>query len=117
MLPWGKYEYQKLSMGLCKSAYIFQTKMIAPDGLENIRIYIDDLLIISNKSFEDRINKLDKVLSKLKQKCLKANAEIPFFTRNGLQYLGFRITGQGIIPLPDLVEAIKNIAVPTTKVQ
>ena len=34
-----------------------------------------------------------------------------------MEYLGFKITREGIIPLPDKVEAIKNIAVPTTKRQ
>ena len=33
------------------------------NGLEYVRTYIDDLLTISNKSFEDHINELDKVLS------------------------------------------------------
>ena len=73
--------------------------------------------MISNKSFEDRINKLDKVLSKLNQKGYKANAEKYFFARNELEYLGFRITRQGITSLSDEVETIKNIAVPTTKKQ
>ena len=27
VLPWGKYEYIKLPMGLCHSPYIFQKKM------------------------------------------------------------------------------------------
>ena len=27
VLPWGKFEYQKLSMGLCNSPDIFQEKM------------------------------------------------------------------------------------------
>ena len=36
------------------------------DGFDFVRTYIDDVLIISNKSLEDHINKLDKVLSKLK---------------------------------------------------
>ena len=63
-LPWGKYEYQKLPMGLCNSPDIFQEKMNELfNGLEYVRTYIDDLLIISNKSFEDHINKLEKVLS------------------------------------------------------
>ena len=84
------------------------------NGLEYVRTYIDDLLIISNKSFEDHINKLDKVLSKQIKKGLKFNAE-KTFARNKLEYLGFRIVRQGIMPLPDKVEAIKNIAVPTTK--
>ena len=37
-----------------------------------------------------------------------------FFDRSELEYLGFRITRQGIMPIPDKVEAINNIAVPTT---
>ena len=85
------------------------------NGLEYVRTFICDLWIISNKSFEDHINKLDKVLSKLNQKALKINTEKFFFTRNELEYLGCRITKQGIMPFPDKIEAIKNRAVPTTK--
>ena len=40
-----------------------------------------------------------------------------FFARNELEYLGFSITRQEIMPLPDKVEAIKNIVVHTTKKQ
>ena len=85
------------------------------NGLEFVWTYIDDLLILSNKSFEDHINKLDKVLSKLNQKGFKVNAKKSFFARNEIEYLGFTITRQGIMHLPDKVEAINNIAVPTTK--
>ena len=34
-----------------------------------------------------------------------------------LEYLGFKIIRQGIMPLPDNVQAIKHIAVPTYKKQ
>ena len=79
VFPWGKYEYQQLPMGLYNSPDIFQEKMKKLfDGCAYIRTYIDDLVIISNKSFEDLINKLDKVLSKLKQKGFKVNEENPF---------------------------------------
>ena len=81
--------------------------------LECVATYIDDLLIISNKPFEDHNNKLDKVLSKLNQKGFKDILEKSYFTRNELEYLGFRITRQRIIPSSDKVESIKNIAVPT----
>ena len=105
-------------MGLCNSPNIFQEKMNKLfNGLEYFRTYIDDLIIISNKSFEDYINKLDKLLSKLNQKGFKVSAEKSFFARNELEHLGFWIARQGIMPLPDKVEAIKDIAVPTTKKQ
>ena len=103
-------------MGLYNSPDIFQEKMNKSfNGLEYVRTYIDDLLIISNKTFEDQINELDKALSKINQKEFNVNAEKSFFARNELEYLRFSITGQGIMPLPDKVGAIKNIAVPTAK--
>ena len=42
VLPWGKYEYLKLPMGLCNSPDIFQEKMIElMEGLEFVRAYLD----------------------------------------------------------------------------
>ena len=40
------------------------------NGLEYVRTYIDDLFIVSKKSYEDHINKLDNMLRKLTQKNL-----------------------------------------------
>ena len=49
----GKFEYQKLPMGLCNSPDIFQEKMNELFvGLYYVRAYIDDLLIISNGTFD-----------------------------------------------------------------
>ena len=118
ILPWGKYEYQKLPMGLCNSPDIFQEKMNELfAGLDYVRTYIDDLLILSSKSFEDHLQKLDKVLKKLLKAGFKINAEKSFFAQDQLEYLGFKITREGIMPLPDKVQAITNIAPPTTKRQ
>ena len=52
VLPWGKYEYLRLPMGLCNSPDIFQEKMNnLMQDLEFARAYIDDLLIISKGDF------------------------------------------------------------------
>ena len=54
-------------MGLYNSQDIFQEKMNKLfNDLDYVRMYIDDPLIISNKSLEICIKELDKVLSKLK---------------------------------------------------
>ena len=75
-------------MQLCYSPDIFQEKMNELfNGLKYVRTYIDGLLIISNESFEDHINKLDKVPSKLNQKGFKVNIEKSVFARNELEYL------------------------------
>jgi Reverse transcriptase (RNA-dependent DNA polymerase) len=66
VLPWGKYEIQALPMGLCNSPDIFQEKMSElMEGLQFVQTYIDDLLVITNGSFEDHLNKLDSVLERV----------------------------------------------------
>ena len=57
----GKYENQKLPMGLCNSPDIFQEKINELyNCLEYVRTYIDDLLVISNKTFEHQIRQNTK---------------------------------------------------------
>jgi len=48
ILPWGKYQYMRLPMGIKISSDIFQEKMsLLMSGLDFVRIYIDDLLTIT----------------------------------------------------------------------
>ena len=79
VLPWGKYEYQRLHMGLCNSPDIFQEQMSdLMQDLEYVRAYIDDLLCITSGSFEDHMEKLRAVLLGLRDAGLKVNIKSPF---------------------------------------
>ena len=63
-------------MGLCNSPDIFPKKMNEIfNGLEYVRVYIDDLLIISDGNFEDHLYKVKLVLKKLKAAGFKINVE------------------------------------------
>ena len=116
VLPWGKYEYNALPMGLCSSCDIFQEKMSdLMQGLEFVRTYIDDLLCITASTFEDHLTNLDKVLKRIQSAGLKINPKKSFFAQPELEYLGYWITREGIMPTPQKVKAISNIAVPKTK--
>ena len=118
VLPWGKYEYQRLPMGLCNSPDIFQEKMnILMDGLEFVRAYLDDLLVLTKGSWEDHLEKLEEVLDRIKDAGLKVNARKSFFGEDSLEYLGYWITRNGIQPLPKKIQAIQNIAPPQNKKQ
>jgi len=86
-------------------------------SLEYVRSYIYDLLIVSNESFEDHLNKIDKMFKILLKAGFNINAEKSFFARDELEYLGFKITRQDTTPLPDKVQAIKSLVVPKTKKQ
>ena len=116
VFPWGKYEMQALPMGLCNSPDIFQEKMSElMQGLNFVRCYIDDLLVISNGTYEEHLKDVQKVLERLKNVGLKVNANKSSFCQPALEYLGYWITRDGISPLPKKVEAIKNIAPPKNK--
>ena len=116
VLPWGKYEYQKLPMGLSNSPDIFQEKMSTLFGdLEYVRTYIDDLLITTMSNWDDHLRHLDIVFHRLQEAGLKVNAKKSFFGRDKLEYLGYWITRHGIQPVSKKVEVIKNIAPPKTK--
>jgi hypothetical protein len=116
VLPWGKYEYQKLPMGLCNSPDIFQEKMSTlMSDLEFVRTYIDDLLVMTMSTWEDHLECLELVFQCLTNAGLKVNAKKSFFGRPELEYLGYWISRQGIQPIAKKVEAIQNIAAPKNK--
>src|SRR5210317_2092281 len=110
-LPWGKFEYQRLPMGLCNSPDIFQEKMSELfEGFDFVRAYIDDLLSITNGTFDDHLEKLELIFKKLRHAGLKVNATKSYFAKHELEYLGYWITRDGIQPVSKKVEAIQNIA-------
>ena len=116
VFPFGKYEMQRLPMGLCNSPDIFQEKMSElMEGLEFVRTYIDDLLVITKGSFEDHLEKLERVLVRLQKAGLRVNGNKSFYAQEQLEYLGYWITRDGIKPLPDKVKAIMQIAEPKNR--
>ena len=105
-------------MGLCNSPDIFQEKMSElMSGLDFVRVYIDDLLCITTSTYEDHLNKLSKVLSRIQTAGLKINATKSFFAKSELEYLGFWVTRDGIQPLQKKIDAILTIAPPTNQKQ
>ena len=113
ILPWGKYQYLRLPMGLANSPDIFQEKMSSlMADLEFARTYLDDLLCLTKSSFEDHLIKLEIILERLQKAGLKINAPKSTFCAISIEYLGYMITRKGIGPLPDKINAIKKISAP-----
>ncbi len=113
---WGKYEYQRLPMGLCNSADIFQEKMSELlSGLDTVRVYIDNILHVSKGTFEEHLKVLDDVFARLRQSGLKVNATKSNFGQHKLDYLGYHITRTGITPIAKKVQGIINIQAPKTR--
>ena len=89
---------------------IFQEKMSdLMAGLEFVRTYLDDLLIISNSTFEDHLHQLQVVLRRLRRAGLKVNAEKSSFFAPEIEYLGYMLTKDGIKPVQKKVQAVLDL--------
>ena len=113
ILPWGKYSYLRLPMGVAGSPDIFQEKMSGlMSTLEYVRTYLDDLLIISQGDFNDHLEKLQSTLQKLQDAGLKVNCAKSTFGVHECEYLGYVLTREGIKPQRKKIEAILAIDPP-----
>lgn len=119
VLPWGKYKYKRLPMGVAGSPDIFQAKMssLMAGLLEFVRVYLDDVLVISTSTFADHLSKLQKCLQRISDAGLRINADKSYFGRDAIEFLGYWVTRQGIQPLPDKVDAMLKMEEPKTKKQ
>ena len=80
--------------------------------LEYVRACIDDLLIISNDSFEDHLDNLEVVLKRFQKAGLKVNAAKSTFGVHECEYLGYVLTREGIKPQTKKIKAIFAINPP-----
>ena len=107
ILPWGKYSYLRLPMGLANAPGIFQEKMAGlTEHLDFVKAYIDDLLCITKGSFEDHLSKLRQVLTLINNAGLKVNVQKSTFGMTEVDYLGYILTQDGIKLQPEKVSTI-----------
>ena len=72
--PFGKYKYNRLPMGVSQSPDIAQEIMERVlKNLPEIEIYIDDIGIFSDTSWEEHITSINKVLSRLQDNGFTVN--------------------------------------------
>ena len=97
ILPWGKHCYTRLPQGLNYSPDAFQEKMdsIFSDD-ENVFCCIDNILLVAHDGFEDHLNQIDEVSSRLTNNNVQTHIEETFLAASSFDYLGCRLTHHGI---------------------
>ena len=113
--PWGKYQYNWLSMGIAGAPDVFQEKMSElMGGLKFFRTYLDDLLTITKGTFDDNLEKVEQVLKRLQVAGLRCNKKKYSFATQEIEYLGYLLVPMGIRSLAKKVESIQQLAWPAT---
>jgi Reverse transcriptase (RNA-dependent DNA polymerase) len=66
VVPWGKFRYLRLPMGISTAPDEFQACMQALLGdLPFVRVYLDDILVLTETSFQDHMHDLEQVFIRL----------------------------------------------------
>ena len=74
ILPWGTFCYNSLPMGYSGSSDVFQHAlgMMFAD-LDNVLVYIDNIIVVGTGSFDNHMLQLVEVLTRLEKKNLQVN--------------------------------------------
>ena len=112
--PLGFWEFNRLPFGLNNAPATYQRLMEQCLGDLNMKIcaiYLDDLIIFSN-SLEQHLERLDKVLNRLKECNLKLNAKKCKFLQTKVKYVGHIVSESGIEADPEKLDKVVNWPTP-----
>ena len=88
-----KFRYNNLPMDMYASGDILQAKVDEPLGdIEGFKTYIDDKLVLGKYRFENHIEQLRIIFSRLRAAGLKVNAHKCSFGLKAIPCLGYVIT-------------------------
>ena len=111
----GSYVMRVASMGLRGSPASYQGAMeLALRGLEKFTlVYLDDVICHSPKdNHVMHRSQLAQIFDRFRKVNMKINLAKCNFGANEVNYLGFRLTPQGILPGKDKLRAVKNFTPP-----
>ena len=110
----AKYEFNRCPFGLSQAPAYFQR--LVHEVLKGITFafgYLDDILIFSPDN-KTHLKHLEIVFQRLREADLKLKASKCNFFKRHIQYLGHLVSGEGIEPLPEKLEAVRKMPPPTT---
>ena len=110
----GLYQPTHLQFGVHSATGIFQREMDKRlKSIPHCIVRIDDILV-SGEDDQGHLKNLERVLSVLDEAGLKLKKAKCRFLLPEVTYLGFRISKDGVAPLPEKVAAMQDAPSPTT---
>ena len=88
-LPWGMYVCDCLPMGVKLGLDIFAEMGALFADMENVVVYIDDVVIFSSEDFKDHLRTVKEVLRRPEDAGIQVNPLKSFWTQDEVDYLGF----------------------------
>ncbi len=113
----GVFRYMRMPFGLSSAPSCFQKIMVSVlAGIPGVAIYLDDV-VIHGPTPESHDEHLSRVFAALAKHKLNLNAEKCVFSAPTIEYVGFRLSADGVTPLQSNVDARLAIPEPSSAVQ
>jgi hypothetical protein len=112
----GLYDWNVMPFGLKNATSTFtrtMVKIFKDLGDLFLKVFVDDLNIHSVE-WNDHLQHLDTVLSRLREVNLKLNPSKCCFAAGSIVFLGHVVSKEGTRPDPNKVDAVRKFPVPTT---
>lgn len=109
------YKPKRVPYGIASSPAVWQQSMDTIfSWLQGVFCFVDDMLIAGKEEVEHR-ERLQSVLELIKQHGLKIRKDKCQLAVATVEYLGFRLDGQGIHTTDEKVKAMKGVKEPENK--
>ena len=108
----GLHQYTRLPYGISSAPGIIQKEMnnlLA--GIAGVVVYFNDILVTGATETE-HLNSLEEVLKRLEKSGLRARKSKCLFMAPSVSYLGHKIDAEGLHPLLDKLQAVKEAPTP-----
>ena len=99
-----------MPFGLCNAPATFMRMMdmvFGDPNFQTVLIYLDDILIPAS-SFEQMLERIDMVFTRLEKVCLKVKPDKCHFFKPSIKFLGHIVSEQGIATDPEKTELSRN---------
>ncbi|XP_050528790.1 uncharacterized protein K02A2.6-like [Daktulosphaira vitifoliae] len=106
--PFGRYRFLRLPFGVITAPEVFQKMaMVAFEGIDEVTVYFDDL-IIATKTEQEHRDVLAKVVDRAIKWGIKFNSDKIQYMEKSVKYMGMIFSEMGVLPDPMLTEAISR---------
>ena len=111
--PFGKYEFLQVPFGLAQAPAYFQHLMNQVlDNGSFAMTYLDDIIIFSETE-EQHLDHIEEIFKRLEAADLKMKRSKCDFFKKHIHYLGHLISADGIRPLKDKLDSIRDMPAPS----
>ena len=115
----GKFRYERLPFGIASAGFQFQQLVeMALDTSRSpwVYSYLDDVIVFSS-TFEQHIEHLTDVFTKLHNAGIKLSPHKCQFCQQEVTYLGHLLTPNGMKPINTTIDKIKRFPAPTSSTE